>query len=727
MIPLSTQAKEAIKVGIAIVIGYYVALRLDLLSPTWVATSIAFISLPTAGQSLQKGALRIGGTLLGFVAGLAYIGLFPQSRWLFLLAFTPYLFFIAYLVQGRNGQYFWFVAGFVSLMITTAGSGSSEHAFLFAAYRSLETVMGIAIWTLVSVFIWPRSNLDVLRKISQDLLNAHGQLVCRYRERAFADEPGKAAEREPLQAIRARVGKLIVQLQQTANAAAAESYQVHEVRSLWRRLHSLFQAAVEILDRMESGYSEMQKAALRKTLLNEEALFEEIEERFQEARRIVGGREPSRPDRDIVIGVDAKRLEALDHFERAAVEATRFELERLDDLVRGIVDCVRDIEGHEPQSRETETSPGKIRPESPWGFPPIDLDRIRGAFMVTASMWVGFLIWIYVNPPGHLGWYQFIPSMALLAVQIPFVRPSFVKPFGYAYLVGLTAYVFIMPRLSEFWQLALLIFAFSFVAAYFFKGIGRAALFLSMFMMLGIENQQTYDFAAAANTFLFIMLALLVLVALSYINGSPRPEKTFVRLVGRFFRSSEFLLSRLTAERLEARSFPEQMKRGFYLHEMQTLPGKLRAWGGQIDPKKFPGASPDQIDGLAASLQILVYRMEDLIEARRAPHAEVLVRELTKDIRAWRLVIEENCRRWAERPEAGSAGDLPERLKARLATLNTTIEKTLNAAALEEISEEESGNFYRLLAGFRGFSDAALVYADVADEIDWSQLREERF
>ena len=123
MFTLSIKAKEAIKVAIAIVAGYFVALSMEWLSATWVATSIAFISLPTAGQSLQKGALRLGGTLVAFVVGLLYLGLFPQDRWLFLLAFTPYLFFVAYMVQGRNGQYFWFVAGFVAMMITTAGPG----------------------------------------------------------------------------------------------------------------------------------------------------------------------------------------------------------------------------------------------------------------------------------------------------------------------------------------------------------------------------------------------------------------------------------------------------------------------------------------------------------------------------------------------------------------------------------------------------------------------------
>ena len=153
--PLSIKAKEAIKIGLAVTTAYCVALRFAWMSPTWAATSVAFISLPTAGQSLNKGMLRIGGTLLAFAAGLFYLGLFPQDRWLLLLAFTPYLAFITYKVTGKNGQSFWFVAGFVAMMILTAGPTSPAHAFEFAVYRTLETLFGILIWTLISVFVGP--------------------------------------------------------------------------------------------------------------------------------------------------------------------------------------------------------------------------------------------------------------------------------------------------------------------------------------------------------------------------------------------------------------------------------------------------------------------------------------------------------------------------------------------------------------------------------------------
>ena len=121
MLTLSTNAKEAIKIALAITIAYYVALRFSWMSPTWAAIAVAFISLPTAGQSLQKGLLRMGGTLLAMFVGLFYLGMFPQDRWLFFVSFSPYLAFVSYKMTGKNGQYLWFIAAMVSIMIITAG------------------------------------------------------------------------------------------------------------------------------------------------------------------------------------------------------------------------------------------------------------------------------------------------------------------------------------------------------------------------------------------------------------------------------------------------------------------------------------------------------------------------------------------------------------------------------------------------------------------------------
>ena len=86
-----------------------------------------FSKLPHLLVSPGKGLLvYTPHAAVALVAGLFYLGLFPQDRWLFFIAFTPYLAFVTYKMTGKDGQYFWFVAAFVSMMIIAAGPGSSR-------------------------------------------------------------------------------------------------------------------------------------------------------------------------------------------------------------------------------------------------------------------------------------------------------------------------------------------------------------------------------------------------------------------------------------------------------------------------------------------------------------------------------------------------------------------------------------------------------------------------
>ena len=87
---LSDKAKYSIKLGLAIAITYGLA-RADWMSPTWAAIAVAMVGQPGHGQSLYKGMLRAIGTLIAFFSGLFILMLFPQDRWLTLIACTPFL------------------------------------------------------------------------------------------------------------------------------------------------------------------------------------------------------------------------------------------------------------------------------------------------------------------------------------------------------------------------------------------------------------------------------------------------------------------------------------------------------------------------------------------------------------------------------------------------------------------------------------------------------------
>ena len=126
---LSVRARESIKTGLAMAIAIAISLRMDFLEPAWAGFAVAMISLDTAGQSLNKAALRMVGTLVGFVASLSFIGLFPQQRWGLLLALSPYIGLCTYMLAGKKNQYAWFVAAFVCLTIMTHGGADSPNVF----------------------------------------------------------------------------------------------------------------------------------------------------------------------------------------------------------------------------------------------------------------------------------------------------------------------------------------------------------------------------------------------------------------------------------------------------------------------------------------------------------------------------------------------------------------------------------------------------------------------
>ena len=126
---LSIRSKESVKTALAMTIAYGIALAMDWDNPSWAGVAVAVISLATVGQSLNKGALRMLGTLVAVVVALTIIALFPQDRWLFALLLSVWVGFCTYMMGGGKHQYFWLVGGFVAVIISVQAGSSSIDAF----------------------------------------------------------------------------------------------------------------------------------------------------------------------------------------------------------------------------------------------------------------------------------------------------------------------------------------------------------------------------------------------------------------------------------------------------------------------------------------------------------------------------------------------------------------------------------------------------------------------
>ena len=302
---------------------------------------------------------------------------------------------------------------------------------------------------------------------------------------------------------------------------------------------------------------------------------------------------------------------------------------------------------------------------------------------------------------------------------------KFIAPVAVTSAICLAIYVLVMPRLSSFLGLGTLLFLCMFLVHYFFTGMARLFCNMAILNMLQIQNEQVYSFYVMVNIFLFLVMCFTFLFVMSYLLGSPRPEKTMLRMLDRFFRSAEFLMSRTGADASHV-SLLDRWRIAFHLRQLQAMPAKVAAWGTAIDRRWSPDTTPEQVQALVGSLQALVRRIEQLLDAGGSGRDAALVRDVRAELATWHAGLEVGFGRWARHPEAEPVASLEQRLERQLLQLETRVVEVVNQGG-RDLSADAGEQFFRLLGGYRGVSEAALAYAGVAQSINWSQWREERF
>jgi len=127
------------------------------------------ISLATVGQSMNKAALRMFGTLVGIVVALTLIALFAQERWAFILFLSVFAGFCAYMMSGSWHAYLWHVSAFVCVIVCMEVGPDAANAFQTAILRAQETGLGILVYSLVTIFLWPSRSTAAFNTSTTDL------------------------------------------------------------------------------------------------------------------------------------------------------------------------------------------------------------------------------------------------------------------------------------------------------------------------------------------------------------------------------------------------------------------------------------------------------------------------------------------------------------------------------------------------------------------------------
>lgn len=719
---LSTKAKESIKTALALTIAYGIALSMDWDNPYWAGFAVAFISLASVGQSLNKAALRMFGTLLAVVVSLTLIALFAQDRLAFMLSLSLVTGFCCYMMGGTKHQYFWQATGFVCIIICMDAGADSVNAFNVAVLRAQQTGMGILVYSLVAIYLWPSSSRARFDAAVVNLASTQHQLYRAYFAMACGRGDAKAASSLKTQEVQAKTS-----FDQFLNAALSDSHSVWELKDAWRHYQAQATELMVVLYHWQEGFAEVQSLDLYRLLPDLEAFNIELEGRLTHIDQMLADHPPERLPQAIDLSFDNVALRSLSHFDRAAFAVVRSHMQNLERLTRSLFDSVRAVKGF----GETVILVDAPKKSNAVFLP--DPDRLANTCRFMTVLWLAFLALVYVaDIPGGAGLVSMCGALGIAFANMPQIPISkLFKPAATSILFAGFLYIFVMPKLSSFIGLGLLLFATTFAICYLFaapqQGLGRA-LGLAMFMSIAsISNEQNYSFLVVATTALMFPVLFLIMTVTTIIPFYLQAEAVALRLLGRFFRSGEYLVSAMCLDPPQAATRLERWRRAFHAREVATLPTKLGSWLPHVDTGALAGTSPKELQALVNSMQSLTYRMQQLFDEHGVPQANVLMQELREDFHAWRLEVQSFFQSLSENQVVGDWQALRDRIGKIMANLEGRIKEGLEKTGESRLSEQEAVNFYLLLGSCRGVSEALVDYAGCADAIDWAGWREERF
>jgi uncharacterized membrane protein YccC len=743
---VSDRFRLALQTALAMVLAYGIALSMDWDKPMWAGFAVAFCGLGSVGESLNKGALRLLGTLLAVPLALALIGLFPQDRWLFLLTLSLWTGFCAYMMGTTSRWYFWFVAGFSVPLLTVSGGGQPVQSFDVVMLRAQQTLLGVLCFTVVSVLVLPIGSGRGFEAKVAALVSAQRKLARYYLSMLTSAPTGTAGLTPPadLEQTRGEATRVLASLPDLLDAAEMDTYRVWESRKLWRRAVQELAMVNRLLEQIRLNFDELANvdvpqhlpglaplaSDLDSRLARIEALLQAPDATTELARvgKVASAVEPPFDAAELKLGPSTA---GLGHFDRAALALTLRQLAQLAQTVTGLhegVDAIRGLRRRKDLAAPHPQHNKRLLP---------DPQRLRGVLRQQTALWLAALLVIYV-PDIPLGGVNLILAggpISMLLAHAPQLRPTtLIPPALSALLLGGILHILVMPQLAGFWALGALLFAMTFWFCWKYhlpsQHIGKSAAIAIFSVVIGVDNEQIYSFLTMANLALGFPMIILVIALTTYFPLSFRPEDRFRTLLQGWLRSAAWLLGALGTDEARARQFRSPWFRWrFAVHRnaVEKLPQQLAAWSRALPPAALGSAKAADVQAVVTAVQAMADRMDALIRTREVPQSPAMARALLEDVRVWRLGVQALFAQLAEAPESANVEDLRRRLDRKLKQVEVRAEQAMADDPDFDAQLDLNENSYRLLGAYRGLSEALVRFAFRARMLDWPRLREARF
>ncbi len=467
MITFSAPFKDAFKMALAMVIAYAIALSQGWGTPFWAGFAVAFCGLTGVGESLNKGMLRVFGTLFGATMGLALLSLFPQDRWAFMLTMSLFVAFCTYMMGGTTRWYFWFMAGITVPIVAVTAEPNAVYDFDRAVLRSQQTTLGIVVYTLVSILIWPVNSRRGFEGAVRGAVDDQRRLLSLYMEH-LTGTSGKAASgqdaAQEATKLRADLTRTLASLPTKLDQAELDTYEIWEVRRTWHGFIAQLGALQGTLEAWRQLFHELDAVDAERLIPALPALRAELDARLKAIADMLSGEMTTQPTlhADLACEVDRDQLATLPHFQQSAVLLAASYLTRLEQETRALFDAASDIRGLSTKHAARPALGEPVRPS------PLDPDRLIGVLRQTTVLWLTLLLYIYVPDLPAASALVIVSAVfvMLLALHPQIPARVFLWPMAFGIVLGAVAHIFVMPHLSGFLGLGTMLFVTVFALVY---------------------------------------------------------------------------------------------------------------------------------------------------------------------------------------------------------------------------------------------------------------------
>jgi uncharacterized membrane protein YgaE (UPF0421/DUF939 family) len=702
---LSDKLKFAIKVSLAMALAYLIPFSQGWAQAQTAAITIMLIAVAgPVGESITKGLRRVIGTVIGAVIGMTLIGIFPQDRELYLLFLSIFVIFFLYLTRAYRGDMTVFMLASVTMMMVFK-NGEIDDVFIYGIDRTFMTVFGIAVFTLIGIFIWPVKTKDNTLNIATELLTIQSDL---YHHRDDTEEKRK----ELYQKLQEQEKLLETSV---INSGSDElSLSIEQRNSIMQNAKQINELLMLLSYHDETHFAHKYTTYIKNfDIANKEInkLFSALQLSIEEGKEI---------DIPSVWKADYSKeaIKELSHIDRAVLTATMIDIEKIHKELRDFAEKFNAIISPYPTHFKL------TKMANPSQFNWFDVEDMKGALISFMIFWATTIFWITVNPPAGFLIVTLATALSVLTTFSPLKPSLLIIIFTFAFIFATAMYILVLPHIHYSWELGLFIFIYSFIGFYFINP-KISIFFLLGMVVLGLNNPMYYDF----NLFLLILfvfyLFLFVLLLFYYIPFSTKPEDLFLTMKRRFFNLSSNLMQRETNLSNNRGTFWGSAKAQYSQTHLMNSVKKMQLWASKIDTEYFDTIDQKELLAFTKECETFAYLLKMMYRRDIQIFDNPLIKDFLKEHKGETLA--DLLAQYAEGKEVYEVDAIWRDKKQIVGKIENNLKKFLSDVKPGQYSEKEIIEFYENISLRRNVWLSLFSCQKMMEELDFKVLERSRF